>query len=178
MDINGERDPVVHQKAPYTIRLWCNPNNLIQATNENERWTMNKQTKRWSWKKLNWTEMRQQSKCLPNSGLERDRLKSLHMQMRFQPCNRFAMDGENQTRQQSAPTSTPCSMGSFWLPAFFHCIWLFFLFKSSVYYEYLHCTLAFFFFVELRFQPVSQPTIRLICQTFNLNWNHIIFTIK
>lgn len=30
VDINGERDPGVHQKAPYSIRLWCNPHNLIQ----------------------------------------------------------------------------------------------------------------------------------------------------
>lgn len=35
VDINGERDPVVHQKAPYSIRLWCNPHNLIRfAANE------------------------------------------------------------------------------------------------------------------------------------------------
>lgn len=30
VDINGERDPVVHQKAPYSIRLWCDPHNLIR----------------------------------------------------------------------------------------------------------------------------------------------------
>lgn len=53
VDINGERDPVVHQKAPYSIRLWCTPHNLIRS----ERNAMNKQTEWRAERTIEWTRV-------------------------------------------------------------------------------------------------------------------------
>lgn len=151
---------------------------------------MNKQTKK-SRRKPNWAEMRQQSKWLPSTRPHRGREGrrepySNHCTCKcdLSTCNRCAMMVRIKRASQRSLSLSRVQLDPFGCQLFsgvaFDCFLFCICYSIRWYYGYLYSALTCVssWNCMLNRPANHQPTGRLICQTFNLNWNHIISTIK